>query len=177
LRLKVNAAKSAVSRPEKRHFVGFSLRRRPLDGEVEVLLSERSKHRIGEKIRELTPRTWGQSLRDCILGLNEYLLGWIGFLHIIQRGGYDPLTTLDAHIRRRLRAIAIRHWRRRRSSGWKPVKPGRRSWWRLSNSRPVTRTLSNAHFAQRGLVALADAWHRYQTQPATAPAQLSLPLG
>ena len=59
LRLKVNAEKSAVSRPEKRHFVGFSLRREPLDGSIEVLLSERSKRRIDEKIRELTPRTWG----------------------------------------------------------------------------------------------------------------------
>src|ERR1041384_6747752 len=58
LRLKVNAEKSAVSRPEKRHFVGFSLRREPLDGSVEVHLSARSKLRIDEKVRELTPRTW-----------------------------------------------------------------------------------------------------------------------
>ena len=177
LRLKVNAEKSAVSRPEKRHFVGFSLRRRSLDGDVEVLLSERSKRRIDEKIRELTPRTWGQSLRDCIHRLNEYLLGWMGFFHIISRADNDPLMSLDAHIRRRLRAIAIRHWRRRRWGGWKPVKPGRRSWWRLSNTRPVTRALSNVHFAERGLVALADAWHRYQLPPTTAPAQLTLSLG
>jgi len=39
LRLKVNASKSAVGRPEKRHFLGFSLRRKPEDGQVEVNLS------------------------------------------------------------------------------------------------------------------------------------------
>jgi len=35
LRLKVNAQKSAVARPEERHFLGFSLRRAPMDGKVE----------------------------------------------------------------------------------------------------------------------------------------------
>jgi retron-type reverse transcriptase len=56
LRLKVNQAKSAVARPEERHFVGFSLRRNPEDGTIEVLLSKRSKDRIDAKIRALTPR-------------------------------------------------------------------------------------------------------------------------
>jgi len=164
LRLKVNAEKSAVSRPEKRHFVGFSLRCKPWDGGVEVSLSERSRRRIDEKIRELTPRRWGQSLRDCILHVNEYLLGWMGFFRIITRDGHDPLRALDAHIRRRLRAIAIRHWRRRRSGSWRPLKPGRRSWWFLSNTSRVTRELSNARFTERGLVSLETEWLRYQLQ-------------
>jgi RNA-directed DNA polymerase len=180
LRLKVNAAKSAVSRPEKRHFVGFSLQREPLDGSVEVFLSKRSKSRIDEKIRELTPRTWGQSLRDCIHRVNEYLLGWIGFFHIVSRAdGPDSLAWLDAHIRRRLRGIAIRHWRRRRKDNWKPLKPGRRSWWFLSNTSRVTRALSNARFAERGLVSLVVEWQRYQLPLNTVPApeQLTLDLG
>jgi len=65
LRLKVNASKSAVARPEERHFVGFRLRREPLDGEVEVLLSKRSKDRIDTQIRERTPRTWGKRA-ECV---------------------------------------------------------------------------------------------------------------
>lgn len=177
LRLKVNAEKSAVSRPEKRHFVGFTLRREPLDGSVEVLLSERSKRRIDEKIRELTPRTWGQSLRDCIRGLNEYLLGWIGFFRI---ASVRALPKLDMHIRRRIRAIAIRHWRRRRSSAsWRPLKPGRRSWWFLSNTIRVTRALNNARLAERGLISLETTWASYQARPTIviAPEQLALALG
>ena len=43
--------------------MGFSLRRNPEDGHVEVMLSKRSKERIDAKIREMTPRTWGQSLQ------------------------------------------------------------------------------------------------------------------
>src|SRR4030042_3878880 len=61
LRLKVNASKSAVAKPEDRHFLGFRLRRDPLEGDVEGLLSNRSTERIQERIRELTPRNWGQS--------------------------------------------------------------------------------------------------------------------
>ena len=63
LRLKVNTSKSAVARPEERHFLGFSLRREPRDGTVAVSLSKRSKERIGVKIRELTPRNWGNTLK------------------------------------------------------------------------------------------------------------------
>ena len=51
LRLKVNLAKSAVAKPEERHFLGFRLRRDPEDGAVEVDLSKRSKERVDEKIR------------------------------------------------------------------------------------------------------------------------------
>jgi group II intron reverse transcriptase/maturase len=177
LRLKVNAEKSAVSRPEKRHFVGFRLRREPTDGNVEVLLSERSKRRIDERIRELTPRTWGQSLRACISQVNEYLLGWVGFFHIVSSPSLGQLDALDAHIRRRLRGIAIRHWHRKRKDGWRPLKPGRRAWWFLSNTSRVTRALTNAAFLERGLVSLELEWWRYQHQRVIAQAQLTLALG
>lgn len=132
----------------------------------------KSRNSIDEKIRELTPRTWGQSLRDCIRRVNEYFLGWMGFFHIVSRS--EILATLDAHTRRRLRAIAIRHWRRKRRDRWKPLKPGRRAWWFLSNTSRVTRALSNACFAGRGLVSLESEWQRYHRPPIIAPVQLAL---
>ena len=55
-KLRLNEAKSAVARPEERHFVGLRLRREPETGEVEVELSERSKGRINEVIRQKTGR-------------------------------------------------------------------------------------------------------------------------
>lgn len=55
LRLKINESKSAVAKPEERHFLGFRLKVNPLSEEVEVLLSKRTKDRIDEKIREMTP--------------------------------------------------------------------------------------------------------------------------
>jgi group II intron reverse transcriptase/maturase len=189
LRLKVNASKSAVARPEERHFVGFRLRREPLDGEVEVLLSRRSKDRVDERIRELTPRWWGRSMRACIEATNVYLLGWLGFFGICTAGTERTLESLDAHIRRRLRAIQVRHWKTRRTMAqklvalgvnrklaWRTVYGGRRSTWALSHTTATHRGLRNAYFAERGLVSLADHW-RNRAQHVVAPAQLALTLG
>lgn len=189
LRLKVNASKSAVGRPEERHFVGFRLRREPLDGEVEVLLSQRSQDRIDERVRELTPRTWGNSLRACILRLNAYLLGWLGFFGICTDGIERTLSKLDAHIRRRLRAIQLRHWKTKRTRArklialgakrntvWRTLSAGRRSTWALSLSPAIHQALRNAYFAERGLISLVD---RYRIRPKliVAPVQLRLALG
>jgi group II intron reverse transcriptase/maturase len=171
LRLRVNRAKSAVARPEDRHFLGFSLRRKPLTGEVEVLLSQRSKEKLRQTIREKTPRTWGQSLRRCIQGLSAYFQGWLGHFGICTVGVELELQKQDAHVRRRLRAIQLRHWKRRatiarrlvqlgvkRTRAWSSVYAGRKSTWALSHISAVDRGLRNAYFAERGLVNLADLW-------------------
>jgi RNA-directed DNA polymerase len=189
LRLKVNAAKSAVARPSERHFVGFRLEREPETGSVEVLPSKRSKERIEERIRELTPRNWGQSLRGCIAKINEYLKGWSGFFEICTAGVLRLLQVLDAHIRRRLRAILLAHWKTKRSrarhliqlgvkpkTAWRNVYEGRKSLWALSHAPAVDRGLRNAYFAERGLVPLEQRWWEAQ-QRFAAPVQLTLPLG
>jgi RNA-directed DNA polymerase len=189
LRLKVNVTKSAVARPEERHFVGFRLRREPLDGEVEVLLSKRSKERIDTRIRELTPRNWGGSLDACILLLNGYLVGWLGFFGICSPGIERTLGGLDAHIRRRLRALKLADWKRklvmvrkliqlkvRSKTAWRCIYGGRRSVWALSHTPAVDRGLRNAYFAERGLVSLQERW-RARYEDIVAPKQLSLALG
>jgi group II intron reverse transcriptase/maturase len=168
LRLKVNADKSGVSRPEKRHFLGFSLRREPLDGTIEVSLSQRSRDRIRAKVRELTPRTWGQSLRDCISRISQYLLGWIGFFRICSEQSLQELTFIDAHIRRRLRAIVLRHWRRRRNRKLR-FSAGSRGWWKQSISSRAHNVLRVHFFLDRGLVSLAEEWRRRKVTPRTAP--------
>ncbi|MDA2927758.1 group II intron reverse transcriptase/maturase, partial [Acidobacteria bacterium AH-259-G07] len=147
LRLKVNADKSAVARPEERHFLGFRLRRNAEDGTVDVLLSTRSKERIDKRIRELTPRNWGQSLRDCIRQVNVYLPGWAEFFHICSEAELQTLRGLDAHIRRRLRALLLKQWKRKRTrvqrlirlgvrpkTAWNVVYKGRRRLWALSHA-------------------------------------------
>lgn len=189
LRLKVNQGKSAVAKPEERHFLGFRLRREPLDGSAEVLLSERSRTRIAEAIRFRTPRTWGQSLKACIRGLNAYLGGWIGFFRICTAAEERTLHNLDAHIRRRLRAIALKQWKRRRfivrqlirrgvrpKTAWRYVYEGSKSLWALSHTSAVSHGLRNAYFAERGLVSLVERWTAFHAS-AIGPQQLELLYG
>lgn len=189
LRLEVNASKSAVAPLENRHFLGFSLRRDPVEGEVEVRLSARTKKRIAQRIRELTPRNWGNSMHRCIFQVNAYLRGWIGFFGICTASEERTLTNLDAHIRRRLRAIQLKHWKCKRTvarklialgvrpkTAWHRVYEGRQSLWALSHNSAVDRGLRNAYFAERGLVSVADLW-RAAPSAIDAPRQLELRWG
>jgi RNA-directed DNA polymerase len=189
LRLKVNQGKRAVARP-KRHFLGFSLRREPRDGAIEVLLSDRSRQRIRNKVRELTPRSFGQSLEDCIERLNVYLVGWIAFFFPCTEAEQFTIHGLDAHIRRRLRAIVLRHCKRRRhivqrltslgvqrSAATTDVyNKGHRSLWALSACFSVHRALGIRFFEERKLVSLAERWRKLRAQHDIASAQLTLPL-
>lgn len=188
LRLKVNEQKSAVARPEERHFVGFRLRCEPVTGAVEVLLSKRSKERIDERIRALVPRNFGGSLDACIRRLNGYLRGWTGFFGACT-SEQQTFQSLDAHIRRRLRALQLRHWKRRRTivrhlvklgighhAAWSSVYAGRKSPWALSHTSVVDRALRNSYWDARGLFSIARHWRDLQERIA-APTQLLLALG
>jgi len=82
LRLLVNEEKSKVARPDEIHFLGFTLRKAKERTKVEVHVSSRTKERMDAKIRELTPRMWGQSSSRCIEQINIHLRGWSGYFHI-----------------------------------------------------------------------------------------------
>ena len=190
LRLKINENKSAVAKPEGRHFLGFRLKVDPVTEEVEVLLSKRTKERIDAKIRILTPRNWGNSIKSAITQVNVYLRGWFGFFGICTSEVEKTMGNLDAHIRRRLRAIQLKHWKTRRTQvrklirlgvhpkrAYQNVYKGRKSIWSLSHSWSAHKGLGNAYYAAPGLVLLKDLWKVKHEAAITAPRQLELSLG
>jgi RNA-directed DNA polymerase len=169
LRLKVNPDKSRVDRPGHLHFLGFTLRRCG-DGRVEVHLSQRTQQRIDDRVRELTPRTWGGSLGSCMDRLNRYLRGWYGYFRLCTEQGARDFTRIDAHIRRRLRAIIVRHKGRRPRFLFRhlrardvPVGPaaktayGRRGVWFQSSTYGMHRAYGNAWFYDR-VLTLMQQW-------------------
>jgi RNA-directed DNA polymerase len=189
LRLKINHDKSAVARPEDRHFLGFCLRRDPQSGSVVVLLSERTKRNAMARVRELTPRQWGGTLESCIARIDSWLRGWHEFFGIAAASEEYVLRALDAHIRRRLRAIVLKHWRRQRTiarnlvalgvkrqSAWRQVYAGRKSTWALSHSPAVDKAMPVKFFTARGLIRLVDL-HRDSRRDIIAPIQPQLALG
>ena len=185
LRLKVNVAKSAVARPGERHFVGFTFWRKK---HVAVKLSQRSRDRIDKRIRELTPRNWGGKLDTCIKRLNRYLRGWVGFFGVSCTKDVIPnLEVLDGHIRRRLRALLLRQWKRKRTiarrlirlgvskaTAWGTVYNGHRSLWKLSHTSAVERALGIEYFRERGLVSLEELFREIRREVmARQPAKLA----
>jgi hypothetical protein len=161
----------------------------PEDGTVEVDLSKRSKERVDKKIREKTRRALGRSLWAILRELNAYLQSWLAFFWIVTgQTAERTLHNLDAHIRRRLRALVLKHWRRKRSiarrliklgcppkKAWRTVYEGRRRLWDLSRRAAVQKALRNEYFEKRGLFSL-EAWWQQRWAREHAPVQLDLGL-
>ena len=116
--------------------------------------------------------------------------GWLGFFQVVTEAEERTLQTLDAHIRRRLRAIVLRHWKRRRTIVRRLTRLGARSsttgvvvyrqnksWWALSVTYPVNKALSNAYFRECGLLSLKQRWLELRDQSVIGPTQLTLGLG
>lgn len=185
LRLKVNKEKSKVAEPKERHFLGFSLTKNEQTESVEIALSDRTKKRICAKIVELTPRNWGGRLEECILAINRYLQGWIGFFGICSESELRLMQRWDAHIRRRLRAIKLKQWKRKRTIAkklielgtrtkkvWQIIYAGRKSFWALSHTSVVESRLRNAYFAELGLYTLQNLWTAYQLKHETVAMEI-----
>jgi RNA-directed DNA polymerase len=161
LKLKVNKAKSAVARPVKRKFLGFSFTK---EEQPRRRIAPQSRARFRSRVRELTCRTRGRSLAQIIKELSVYLIGWRGYFGFCETP--SVLRELDQWIRRRLRAIAWKQWRsgptryaelRRRGVG--PVLAAKaasspKGPWRLSHSPALAMALSNAAFKSLGLATV-----------------------
>jgi RNA-directed DNA polymerase len=162
LKLKVNTAKSAVAKPSVRKFLSFSFtggkapRRR---------IAPQAIVRVKARVRELTRRTGGRSLAQVIKELSIYLRGWRGYFGFCQTP--SVLRALDEWIRRRLRAIVWKQWKRGRArfaelrrcgvgrdlaaqTAGSPHGP-----WRLANSPALATALPNRFFGSLGLASVA----------------------
>lgn len=183
LRLQVNNEKSEVATLEQIHFLGFSL----VAGEeqVEVRLSKRSQMRLALKIRELTPRTWGQSLDVLFERANQYLRGWSGYFRLCTRRGTFYFEQFDAHLRRRIRTIIVRQkkkpatlFRHLKARGVSKKAAAAIAWssrglWHKSRSKGMELAYPNRWFKGR-LTSLVDEWRRANQPPTVTGQQLVL---
>jgi RNA-directed DNA polymerase len=106
LKLKVNEQKSAVARPVERKFLGFSFTAKGRKRRI----APKAILRFKRKVRELTSRTRGISLEQMMKQLSIYLCGWKGYFGFCQTP--SVLEGLDQWLRRRLRAVIWKQWKR-----------------------------------------------------------------
>lgn len=163
LRLRVNEAKSAVASVFSRDFLGFGFWVGP-GGEVRLRVSRKSLGRMKERVRELTLRRRGRSLGQVARDLRSYLLGWGGYFRLAPTPGV--FADLDGWVRRRLRALQLRQWKRGptvfrelRSLGASvdlaaEIARGTRRWW-WNASKRLHHVLTNAWVASLGVPSLA----------------------
>ena len=163
LKLKVNEAKSAVARPQERKFLGFSF----TSGiKPKRRIAPKALLRCKQRVRELTRRTRGISVEQMTKELASYLRGWKGYFGYCETP--SVLRKLEAWMRRRLRSVLWKQWKRgtvrfaklrQRNVGADLARQTAGSShgpWRLSNSPALQWALSVAYFDSLGLPRLLD---------------------
>jgi group II intron reverse transcriptase/maturase len=176
LKLRVNREKSAVDRATKRPFLGFAFFTR--NGQIKVRIDPKARERAKARVRELTARNWGVSMDRRIRELNRFTVGWTTYFALADTP--SVFDELDEWLRRRLRQIRWKEWKRFRTR-WRNLRAlgmperaarewalSRKGYWRIAGSAPLQRALPNAYWANLGLRGFSDPYRRLRDATRTA---------
>lgn len=157
MKLSVNEAKSAVDRPWRRQFLGFTFSSR-----LNRRISSKSIKRFKNRIREITCRVRGRRIKVIVKELSRFMLGWQGYFNFTEVRYI--LRELDSWVKRRLRCYLWKQWSRRgyrellkhgvsRDLAWNTAKSAHGPW-RLSRSPGLAFALPAKYFTSLGLPRL-----------------------
>ena len=164
LRLKVNEKKSVVSRPWKRTFLGYSV---TANTNPKIRVPKGSVKRLRMKLKRLfrigRGRNLGRFIREYLAPI---LRGWISYFKLAEVKRFAQ--ELDEWIRRRLRLIIWRQWKRRWSrfkglmkaglteeNAGKSAFNGKGPWWN-SGAQHMNFAFRKKYFEELGLISLFD---------------------
>jgi len=169
LKLTVNEAKSAVARPWARKFLGYSLTGHQAP---KLRIAPASLKRLTGKVRDVLQGARGRSVRNTIAELNPVLRGWAAYFKLAETK--KPLETFDGWLRRKLRCILWRQWKRPYTRAKNLMKAGlkeerafrsafnqRGPWWN-SGASHMNAAFPKVFFDRLGLVSLLDTTRRLQ---------------
>jgi RNA-directed DNA polymerase len=172
LRLQVNKEKSAVDRPWKRVFLGFSM---TWDKVPRLRVAPSSVLRFKSNLKKAFREGKGRNLSRLVDELKPVLRGWINYFQLTEVK--STFEELDGWIRRRLRCILWRQWKRpfaraknlmKRDLGevqaWTSATNGRGPWWNAGASH-MNYAFPKGFFDQLGLVSLLDQVLLVQHKP------------
>jgi group II intron reverse transcriptase/maturase len=163
LRLRVNEEKSAVARVWDRKFLGYSFWV-AAGRTVKLRVAAKALGEFKERVRQITRRSGGRSMRQVVRALREYLLGWRQYFRRADTPGV--FEELDKWLRRRLRAVQLKHWKRGRTiyrelrargvPDWLAPRAARaRHWWRLATHSALKTAMPVRYFDALGVPRLA----------------------
>ena len=162
LHLKINESKSAAASALGRKFLGYALWE-DQKGVLKRVVSEKALATFKQRIRELTRRSGGRSVGEVIERLRSYVLGWKAYFQLAQTP--RRWQQLDEWMRRRMRVLHLKHWRRGKTMyrellalGAKPqiaqsVAALSRRWWHNSMTA-LHHVLTIAYFDRLGMPRL-----------------------
>jgi len=176
LKLKVNREKSAVDRPWRRKFLGYTMswHRKP-----RLKVAAESVKRLKDKLRGMVRQNRSVNLRRLSQEqLAPLLRGWIGYFQLAEVRGV--IEELDQWLRRQLRCSQWRQWKRvytrgrnlmrlglKEQQAWRSATNGRGPWWNAGAAH-MNLAMPKKHFDALGLVSLLDQLHQLQRTSRTA---------
>ena len=162
LKLIVNATKSRVVKTSESQFLGFTFKNGRIQWHAKTL------QKFKQRIRQLTNRNWGVSMKYQLFKTSQFIRGWINYFGIANC--YQLCVDLDNWIRRRVRMAYWRQWRKPRTKVRNLMSRGvhiqtavacgttSKGPWRSSKTPGINQALSNAYLKSQGLYALRDGW-------------------
>jgi group II intron reverse transcriptase/maturase len=176
LKLRVNRGKSSVASAFKATLLGFGFLKRK--GEIKIRIDPKARKRAKDRLRKITSRRWGVSMERRIRELNRFTVGWTAYFALADTP--RPLSDLDEWLRRRLRQVRWKEWKRFRTRrrnlralGVPEQKArewaaSRKGYWRIGGSAPLQRALPNAYWRELGLQGFTDPYRRFRDVTRTA---------
>ncbi len=175
LKLKVNAAKSAVERPWESTFLGYTMTR---EDKPRLKVAPRPVKRLKDKLRKIIRKGRGRNIGKVVEELAPVLRGWQSYFKLAEVG--KAFDELDGWIRRKLRCIKWRQWKRPttraknlvkrglyKARAWKSATNGRGPWWNAGASH-MNAAFTKAYFDKMGLVSLLNRFLDIRNHSRTA---------
>jgi RNA-directed DNA polymerase len=167
LRLQINRDKSAVARPWKRKFLGYSV---TVDRKPKLKVAAQSIKRLKNKLRQAFRQGRGRNLGRIIRDLAPVIRGWVAYFRLSEvKAGFE---TLDEWLRRKLRCILWRQWKRPRTRAKKLRQlgvpetharagscNGRGPWWN-SGATHMNQAVPTRMLRRMGLLSFLEEHRR-----------------
>lgn len=168
LRLKVNRVKSSTHHATAAVVLGFGFYFH--SGEVKIRVDPKAFRRLRQRLRALTRRSRSIGMERRIWQLNRFITGWCAYFRIAEMTKH--LQNIDAWLRRRLRQVQWKEWKRprtrmrnlralgvsrRESYEWGNSRKG---YWRTAGSPILARALPNSYWNTLGLIGFTAMYHR-----------------
>lgn len=166
LKLKVNKLKSAVDRPWKLKFLGFSFY--PKKGGIGIRVHEKPVMKFKQKLKEITGRSNAMSMEQRADKLRMSIVGWVNYFGIADMK--KLVSALDEWLRRRIRMCFWKQWKKIKTKYDHLVKLGlvdykawqfantRKGYWHTANSPILSRTLTNKYLKKVGFQTMSERY-------------------
>ena len=132
--LKVNREKTQVAYIGEVDFLGYGFYT-DTQGEPQLRVSKRSFQKLKQKLKQLTGRSNGMSIAGRKGAINSVIRGWVNYFKLAKMK--TRLEELDGWLRRRMRMVTWKRWKRIRTKfeNLKKTALGRKQAWFLANTR------------------------------------------